>query len=88
MASMSAWRVASPSSLSGLSSAAEYISASGLLSWMKRTRFSSRLALSSSRWRIVTAVVTRASSNHFSTWDSMTATILKLRRKNSCSLKP
>ena len=33
-------------------------------------------------------MVTRAPSNHFSTCDSMTVTILKLRRKNSWSLNP
>ena len=55
---------------------------------MNRTRLASLLAGSGSRWRIVTAVVTRASSNHFSTCDSMTATILKLRRKNSLELEP
>ena len=55
---------------------------------MKRTRFSFLLVSLGSRCRMVTAVVTRASSNHFSTWDSMIATIRKLCRKNSCSLKP
>ena len=55
---------------------------------MKRTGLSFRAVLSGSRCNIVTAVVTRASSNHFSTCDSITATILKLRRKNSWSLNP
>ena len=55
---------------------------------MNRTGLLFRLASSGSRWSIVTAVVTLASSNHFSTWDSMMATMRKLRRKNSCSLKP
>jgi hypothetical protein len=57
----------------------------GLSNRTNRTKLSSLSASSASCSRIVAVVATLASSNHGSTFDSITATILNRLSMNSCS---